>query len=187
MINFDPAQSPTEEPTEFVSGDLVMWRRTDLTAYVSGYALSYSFRPAAGGALQTVAATVSGTEFRVSTSPAWAAGIWYWQAHLVRTSDSARIQIGDGQVNVLPALSTTATDTRSHAVKMLSGIELLMEGKATSDVLNYTIGGRQINKMSPEELIKWRSYYRNEVRAEQDEAARQAGKATGNTITARFV
>lgn len=187
MTNFDPAQAPTEEPTEFISGDLVMWRRTDLSSYLSGYTLSYTFRPDTGGVLKTLAATIVSGEFRVSASPDWAPGVWYWQAHLIRTSDSARIGIGDGAVTVLPALLTTATDTRSHAVKMLAAIESLMDGKAGSDILNYTIGGRQINKMSPEDLIKWRSYYRNEVRAEQDKAAIESGKAPGNTITVRFV
>ena len=40
---FDPAQSPTVEPTEIVVGDFIQWRRTDIgsdypnTAYTMTY------------------------------------------------------------------------------------------------------------------------------------------------------
>lgn len=188
---FNPALAPEIEPVEITSGDLVMWRRTDLAAYISGYTLSYVFRPAAGGTSTVVNATLSGSEFRVSMSAAvtalMAAGRWYWQAYLTRTSDSARVVLADGETTVLPNLATVATDTRSHSRKMLDAIEAVMEGRATTDVASYTIGGRQINKMSAEDLMKWRSYYRAEVQAESDVERIESGLKPKNTIQARFI
>lgn len=188
---FNPALAPTVEPVEFVAGDLVMWRRTDLAAYISGYTLGYTFRPAGGGPTPTnVVATVSGSEFRVAMAAAvtslMTAGRWTWQSYLTRTSDSARVGLGNGLVQVLPNLVTETGDTRSHARKMLDAIEAVMAGRATHDVASYTIGGRQINKISPDDLIKWRAYYQAQVAQEDDLQAIQDGKKPKNTIQIVF-
>jgi hypothetical protein len=189
---FDPADQPATEPTEFVSGDLVQWRNADFPAYAgNGFDLIYYFRPAAGGSVVQVTCTVVGSEYRAAmigtVTAAMAVGRWYWSAFLVRTSDDARIQVDDGETLVTANLVTDASDTRSHARKMLDAIEATMEGRATDTVQSYTIGGRQINKMSADEMIRWRKHYQNEVAEEQDAARLRNGLPKRNTITARFV
>lgn len=189
---FDLSDAPTVEPVEFTAGDLVQWRRTDYSDYADGlYTFEYVFRPSDGGDEVAVVASISGTEFHISMSSSVTATMraarWHWQAYIIRTSDSARIQVDVGSVYVRPNLVNVADDTRSHARKMLDQIEALIEGKGLSDVESYTIGGRQINKMSAMELTNWRTHYRNEVAAEDDIERRRRGLASRNTIRMRFV
>lgn len=191
---FDPTAAPATEPTQFVAGDLVMWRRADdlTTQYLGGmYRLSYAFRPAAGGAVVvTIEATDAATEWRASLSAAvtatMAVGRWYWSAYLTRISDSARLQVDDGQLVIEANRVVDPSDTRSHARKVLDSIEAAIEGRAGDTVQSYTIGGRQINKMSPDELIKWRSYYLAQIAAEDDAERLANGLPAQNTIRVRF-
>ncbi len=189
---FDPAQAPTTEPDRFAAGDLVMWRRTDLEAYAGvAFDLKYVFRPATGGETTVEAtATVSGTEYRISlgstVTAAMAAGRWYWSAYLIRVSDSQRVQIDDGETTVEANRALDPSDTRSHAQRTLDAIQAVIEGRATEDVQSYTIGGRQINKMGPDDLIRWKNHYRQEVEAEQNAARRRNGLPSKNTINVRF-
>lgn len=191
---FDHAAAPATEPPGFVAGDLVMWRRTDdLTRQyaVAGYTLTYAIRPAAGGAtVVTATGSVVAGEWRIAIASTvtaeMAVGRWYWSAYITRIADGARVQIDDGEFTVEANRVVNPADTRSHAVKVLDAIEAAIEGRAGDTVQSYTIGGRQINKMSADELIKWRSYYRAEVQAERDEARLSNGLPAQNTIQVRF-
>jgi hypothetical protein len=189
---FDPAAAPNTEPSVIVAGDLVQWRREDFSVYALGAAhtLLYVFRPAGGGANVDVTTTIEGQEFRATMSStvtaAMVSGRWYWSAFLIRTSDSARVQVDDGELMVEANLQVDASDTRTHARRTLDAIEAAIEGRATDTVQSYTIGGRQINKMDAKELITWRNYYINEVRTEEDAERRRNGLSSRNTILARF-
>lgn len=57
----------------------------------------------------------------------------------------------------------------SHVEKVLRALEATIEGKATSDILNYSIRGRSIGRMSPDELLSWRDKYRRFWKEEQHE------------------
>jgi hypothetical protein len=94
----------------------------------------------------------------------------------------------NGQIKILPNLtvSDSQSDFRSHAKKVLDAIEALIEGKATADVLSYSIAGRSISKMSPEELIKWRDFYKHEYELETQTDDLQKGLDTPNKIGIRF-
>lgn len=61
-----------------------------------------------------------------------------------------------------------------------------MEGKSTADVLSYSIGGRSISKMSPEELIKWRSFYKTEYQRELEAEGIARGEDNPRRIGVRF-
>jgi hypothetical protein len=192
MNFFDASAAPETEPTRFVAGDLVMWRRTDLADYTgAGFTLTYTLRPAAGGESEvTATGTVVNGEFRISLSSAVTApmqpGRWYWSAYLTRTSDNQRVQIDDGEMTVEANRAVDPSDTRSHAQRTLDAIMAVIEGRATEDVQSYTIGGRQINKMGPDDLIRWKNHYRQEVEAERNAARRRNGLPSRNTLTVRF-
>jgi len=51
---------------------------------------------------------------------------------------------------------------------------------------SYSIAGRSLTKMSPEELISWRDYYRREFAAEKRKAKIKRGKRNGSTVLMRF-
>ena len=57
----------------------------------------------------------------------------------------------------------------SHVEKVLHALQQTIEGKASSDVLNYSIRGRSLGRMSPQELLDWRDKYLQFWKEEQHE------------------
>lgn len=191
---FDTDNAPKTEPSEIVKGDLTQWRRADLTDYSPTlFDLKYSARIAAtGGATEIeITATADGDDFLISipsaTTDAYTVGDYHWQAYIIRKSDSERIRISRGVWEVRPNFDADAADPRTHAEIMVDKIESVIEGRASSDISNYSIAGRQITKLSPKELISWRDFYRSEVNAEKAKLNRETGKASDTTIQVRFV
>ncbi|MEY4387783.1 MAG: hypothetical protein RLY20_3066, partial [Verrucomicrobiota bacterium] len=60
------------------------------------------------------------------------------------------------------------------------------EGRASKDIINTTIAGQSVGRMTPEQLAFWRNYYRAEVSAEEAALDAANGKATGKNILMRF-
>lgn len=184
---------PEGEPAEVVAGDTWTWKRTDLATDFppATYSLSYALKIEGSTAAPiAIAAAESGNEYQVTVAAAatagYAAGTYRWEAFATRTSDSARVRIGHGQIIVRPNAVTSTVDPRSHAQKMLDAIDALMEGRSVKDVNNYSIKDRSISKMTAEELVFWRNYYRAEVNREKISERRRLGKSTGRTMVARF-
>lgn len=189
---FDSSNAATVEPLEIIAGDLLQWKRTDLTDYDNNlYTLKYSARLASGtGTEIEITATAEDNDFLVSESSAttanYTSGTYYWQAYVTRDSDSSRITIDSGLFKVLANSDTSISDPRTHARLMVDKIESLLEGRADNDVDNYAIAGRSITKMSIEELMSWRSFYQAEVSNEEDAIARRDGKSSSSTFQVRF-
>lgn len=101
---------------------------------------------------------------------------------------SEKHTLENGQVEILPDLTQaiSTTDLRSHAKKVLEAIESLLEGKPAYDVASYSIAGRSVSKMSPEELIKWRSFYKTEYERELEAEAIARGEDNPRRIGVRF-
>jgi len=190
---FDAANSPTTEPLEIVVGDYIQWRRTDLgTDYPNDlYTATYVARITGGGASEiTLTGTAYNSDylFTVSSadSAAFTAGYYHWQLEIVRDSDSNRIVVDRGDFTAIVDLDVNATDPRSHAEIMLDKLETVLQGRADGDVLSYSIAGRSLTKMSPEELVTWRDYYKREVVMERRKERVRRGLPTGATMVARF-
>ncbi len=73
----------------------------------------------------------------------------------------------------------------SHATIMVTRIEALLEGRALADVDSYEIAGRSMRKMAVPELLKWRNFYRAEVKAEARQAL-IAAEGTVQSLTVRL-
>jgi hypothetical protein len=148
-------------------------------------------RKAAGGGNHefTVVGSVTGTDwiFQIAsaTSAAFDPNHHHWQLEVVRTSDSSRIVIERGHWKIIQDLDVNA-DPRSHAEIMVDKIESLLEGRADSDVDSYSIAGRSLSKLSFDELIKARDYFRSEVKQEKAAELAERGLNTGATIKVRF-
>ena len=69
---------------------------------------------------------------------------------------------------------------------MIDKIESLLEGKADKDVSSYSIAGRSLNKMSVQELLDWRTYYKAEYNREIAKMRNANGDGSGNTIKISF-
>ena len=190
---FDRANYPTQEPTELYVGDRWMWKRTNLgTDYpTASYSLSYVLRPLSnGGSHIDITAAEDGDDYIVEVASATTAGYTYkdyrWYAFITRTSDSQRIEIGSGSVTVYPNRVSSNDDPRTHAEQMVDKIELVLNNRADADVLSYSIAGRSLSKMSPDELVKWRDYYLAERAKERRAEAIKLGKGVNSKILVRF-
>lgn len=191
---FDSTNAPEGLPSEIVVGDFVQWKRSDLVADypVASYSANYVFKKS--GAQD---------EFKISSSGAspagyflfnavnaatslYTVGTYNWQLEIVRSSDSERIVLSRGQIEVIPDLDVSSVDARSHNEIMLSKIQSLLEGKADSDVSSYSIAGRSLTKMGFQELVDAKNYYRSEVLREKRVLDAKNGRSGASTIKARF-
>lgn len=94
-----------------------------------------------------------------------------------------------GTVKILPnvAGASAAFDSRTHARTVLDAIEAAISGRATRGQLESTvIGDRQVQYLSPAELIKWRSFYKAEVAREEAAEKIANGLDAGNRMVVRF-
>lgn len=190
---FDVANSPTTEPQEIVVGDYIRWRRIDLGVdYPNNeYTAVYVARITGGGASEI---TLTGSAYNddylftvdSATSSSFTPGYYHWQLEIIRNSDSNRIVVDRGNFRAIVDLDVNGTDPRSHAEIMVDKIETVLQGRADADVLSYSIAGRSLTKMSPEELLTWRSHYRREVLMERRKERARRKLPTGATMAARF-
>ncbi|MEK9953869.1 MAG: hypothetical protein VW577_00545, partial [Pelagibacteraceae bacterium] len=185
---FDAANSPTTEPQEIVVGDYIQWRRTDLgTDYPNDeYTATYVARITGGGASEIQLAGSAYNDdyiFTVSSddSADFNPGYYHWQLEIVRNSDGNRIVVDRGDFRAIVDLDVNNSDPRSHAEIMVDKIETVLQGRADADVLSYSIAGRSLTKMSPEELLTWRSHYKREALMERRKERIRRGLPTGAT------
>lgn len=190
---FDVDNAPNREPDSFTLGSFVQWKRTDLSDDYDPtlYNLVYVARITGGGSSEfTVTANEIAGEYVVqipaTTTSSYIAGDYHWQAEIHRVSDGEVLIVGTGDFTIQPDLDVAGTDPRTHAEVMLGKIESLLEGRADKDVSSYSIAGRSITKMSVQELIDWRIYYRKEVVKERKENAVRNGRNPHSTIKVRF-
>ena len=191
---FDPATAPEGEPEKVTVGDFIQWKRSDLVSDypLDEYTATYVARITAGGATEI---QVTGTAYNSSAylfsvssteSVDFVAGYYHWQLEMVRNSDSERIVVDTGAFTAVPDLDVNGTDPRTHAEIMLDKIESLLQGKADSDVEEYSIGNRSLTKLSIKDLMFWRDRYKAEVAKEKKQLLVKQGKATGSTVLVRF-
>lgn len=137
----------------------------------------------------TITATADNSDYLFTfTSTATAnyhVGEW---AFIVTVTDGTnRVTVDEGTFKVLQNIPTdNSTDTRSHARIVLDKIETLLEGKADADVQNYSINNRSLTKMSVDELLKWRDYYKAEVLREKRIERAKSGQGSGNRVLVSF-
>jgi hypothetical protein len=184
---------PETEPAAFIAGDFVTWKRTDLgTDYPpASYALSYKARlEGAGSTVISITASESGSTYLVelasSTTAAYTAGTYHWQAYITRASDSARITIDEGTFTVEANRSTATTDPRSSAKIILDSIEAVIANRATQDQMAYTIQGRSLSRTPIADLLLLRDRYKAEYQRELDAERLANGLPSRRKILTRF-
>lgn len=190
---FEAAESPTIEPDRFVLGDYVRWRRVDISDDYpnTAYTMTYVARITGGGSTEIqIAGTAYDNDYLFTVSSAtssnFTAGFYHWQLECVRNSDSNRIVIDRGTWDIVVDLDVNGSDPRTHAEIMVAKIESLLSGKGDADVANYSIAGRSLTKLSFDELLKARDFYRAEAHKEQMEDRIRQGRQSGSTVKVRF-
>jgi hypothetical protein len=184
------AEIPTSEPTTFAAGDSLSWTRS-LSDYTiaDGWSLVYYFR---GYNLSTLdlTSTTSGTLHLVSITAAQSTtltpGTYTVGGFAVKSGE--RVQIYSGQIVVTANLATleAGADTRSHAKRTLENIEAVIEGRASSSVLNSTVNGTSLQRIPVADLLKLRDYYAQKVLGEERALAAAQGRSTDRRILASF-
>ena len=189
---FDSANAPTGVPTEVFVGDFVQFKITQFSEDYSNstHKMRFVARISTGGSTEIkVDATSLNDDYLFAipsaTSTNYTVGEYHYQLEIERNSDNERIIVDRGQIKVSTDFDNQV-DPRHHAEIMLGKIEGILEGKADSDVSSYSIAGRSLTKLSPDELVQWRDYYRREVSAIKRKEAIQHGRKPKSTILLRF-
>lgn len=176
------------EPVEVFAGTTWAWEVvvSDYSA-ADGWSLLYVFTNSAGAFSFPDDGTASGTTFSVNVDSATIAGktpgAYTWQLFAIKGADKRFVSSGPITVKADITGGSTALDSRTHVKKTLDALEAVIEGKASSDQLSYSIAGRSLTRMSPDELLKWRDRYRAEYAQEQ---ATASGKKNIGTVNYGF-
>jgi hypothetical protein len=187
-------------PAQIRAGDTVKWRDVagadnlgNAISSSGGWSLIYSLRTNTANEGATVTGTAYGTgwEFTISqtTTAAFDAGSWYWQAEA--RNSGVHVTLGAGQLEVLPGLSYTGTpgafDGRSQAQKDLdavqSAIRSIISGGAVAE---YTIGSRRLKKMEMTDLLTLESSLKASVKREQAAQLQANGLGNPHNLYVRF-
>jgi len=189
---FDVSNAPTTEPERFSIGDFVQWKREDIIGDypVATHSAEWVARLAHGTSSEIkVAATEASTYYlftiNSTDSASFDQGHYHWQLEITETSTSNRIIIDTGTLDIHYDLDDNV-DPRSHAQVMIDKIESILQGKADADVASYSINGRSLTKMSFEDLISARDFYRKEYAKELQRERAAQGDHTGATVLVRF-
>ena len=191
---FDEANAPEGEPLTIVVGDFLQWKKTQLASDYppATHSAEYVARVTQGGASEIKLAAVERDTYYLFTVPTatseeFSPGFYHWQLEITETASGNRIVVERGEFEAVADLDVNGADPRSHAEIMLDKVEALLEGRADGDLSSYSIAGRSITKMTPEELLTWRDYYRREVAVYRRRNAIARGKRGAATILMRFV
>jgi len=191
---FDIDQAPDgRQPEKIVIGDYLLWKRTDLVSDypLADYSMEYVARITGGGSTEIkVAATEqNGTyvfEVDSATSALYVAGFYHWQLEVTKTATGDRVVIETGTFTAVEDLDVNGADPRTHAEIMIGKIESILQGKADADVSSYSINGRSLTKLSYQELVDARDYYRKEYITERRTEDARNGVRSSQTILVRF-
>lgn len=189
---FDASNAPEVEPLEIVAGDFVQWKDTILTSDypVASYSLVYVARNVITNDEFQVTATTNDGYYLLTilsaTTAALPPGVYRWQKEIVKTATSQRVVIKRGEFKVLADLDVAGIDARSHSEIMLAKIESILVGKADSDVQSYSVAGRSLTKMSFQELLDARNFYKSEVMREKAKEDAKNGRQGASTVKVRF-
>ena len=183
---------PEKEPVTIYKGETVVWTRKDLTDYpVGSYAMSWSARlESNGGTAFTATVTEVDDYYKFtldnSATGGYTTGDYFWVLKVTQSSDSEELIIDSGKITVKDNYFGSTGDTRSHAKIMLDKIESILEGRADADVSSYSIQGRSLSKISINELLQWRDYYKAEYQKEIAKFRRDNKEGTGRVIKVQF-
>lgn len=189
---FDSTNAPDGVPQDLIVGDFFQFKITKFSGdYANNlHTMRFVARIATGGSSEiVVTATADADDYLFSVASSvtedYDVGHYYYQIEIERDSDNNRVIVDRGEIEIATDYDNNV-DPRSHAEIMLGKIESILEGKADSDVSSYSIAGRSLTKMPPDELVQWRDYYRKEAALHKREEAIKHGRRPKSTILMRF-
>jgi hypothetical protein len=119
-----------------------------------------------------------------TTTALWGAGEYSWFSWVEKAGE--RYQVDDGTVTIAANPATAAIyDSRSQAEVALDAVNAVLANRATLDQRRYSISGRELERMSPGELLELRSALRIDVMRERAAKNRANGLDDGRRIYLR--
>jgi hypothetical protein len=183
------ATIPLKEPLEIVAGDTAKWRVSETDYPPATWTLTYSL--VCADARISITATNNGDNTHLvsvaaTTTDDWTPGNYYYQAYM--TSGAERFMLREGYVEIKPNFATLSAgyDARSHVKKVLDAIEAVIENKATSDQLSYSIAGRSLQRMSWDQIMSAYDDYKRKWEREQAKLRGTRDLETGRKVKGRF-
>ena len=165
---------PTTEPTEVYAGDTLRWTRS-LSGFPphDGWALSYVLTGAHEAPI-AIPTTPDGGRYVVHVPASETAEYTPGRYRLIgyASKDGERHQVYRGAVVVHPDEATAAPE-RSHAERMVRLLEDAMLGVAESGIVEYTVAGRGVKKLTLAEARTELAFWKRE--AERDGAGPERG------------
>ena len=181
----------SEIPSAIFAGDTLLFSLSLGSYPATDWTVAYSFRGC--GSQIEFSATASGSLHVVNVAPTetvnWVSGTYTGIARATNTADATQVvTVWIGELVVKPNLATAQGDydPRSLAKKCLDAIEAVLMGRASRDVLNTTIAGQSIGRMTPEQLLGLRDAFRAEYQAEQARLEAAQGKGQQSNIGITF-
>lgn len=178
----------TSVPASTYAGDTLAWLISLPNFPASdGWTLAYGFRAVGYGIDLT--STASGRDHLVSSTAVatsqWLATTYSGVARV--SSGTTSHTIWKGKLVVLPSLiDITTIDPRTPARICLDNLLLVAQGKASRDVLNTTIAGQSIGRMSWQELTGAIAYWQDIVDSETAAENAANGQGNGRNVLIRF-
>lgn len=187
------------EPSTILAGDTVKWDKTlDEYPPSGSWQLNYYLRARSSATLITLAwgsvITGAASTFNIvipaATTAAWAVDDYGIFGEVSKAGERFNIFSGSLSVKVNPSATAAAYDGRTSARKTLDALESMLQGNASREERMIQISGpgfsRQLDLLSPEQLIKAHVYWTRIVKDEETSARVAAGMGTGRKILTRF-
>ena len=196
---FDSTNWKENPPNPFIAGDYFAFKRTDLSTNFPTSSYEVKFNASLFGASTastsaaqiSITATESGSEYQFTvngnTTKDWTTGDYAWSIFVTDSSDAnKRHQIQYGTFLIKPNWQVSNADPRSDAQKNLELVEDILYNRVQGDVSSYSIAGRSLSKLGPDELITMRDFYKRQVVMETRKERIRLGQGTGANILPDF-
>lgn len=178
--------TPNQEPEFFYQGDTLTFTKA-LSDYpaTDGWALSYSFVSTDKfGKRFSFDASADGAQYLVEYNTS-AAEIGEYQGRAKVSKAGKSYTVWVGKIVVRPSLNDIG-DIRSQNKRTLDNICAVIEGRATSTILNSKVDGTELSRIPVSDLLMLRDRYAQLVYAEDAKTEAQAGRASRRNIYTRF-
>jgi hypothetical protein len=156
----------------------------------AGWVLKYRLAPRVSGSAIDITATADGDDHAVqvaaSATALWIAGHYTWSAYVELLTERYTVDRGDLEIRAASASMAAGTDGRSHARIVLDAIEATIEGRASKDQQEYTIGNRSLKRTPMADLLRLKSVYMGYVANENAADRLNAGLPAGGKLQVRF-
>jgi len=174
-----------------VTGDTLNFA-TSVDGYLAsgGWTLKFRLVPRLSGTAITLVSAADGDQHRVQVTAAvtatWAAGVYSWASYVEKASESYSVESGVVTLLPNPRVVGSNLDVRSDAEVALDNVDAAIKGKASSLVLSYRIGERELRSYSMTELLALRAHLMTQVRLEQNAARVAKGLSSTDKIYVRM-